>query len=122
MTIARPAAAHRRTPITLRADVPGVGWVNLPAYLQTKLADIDWDHRLPGGPAKLNAKLIGQHRLIPGTLLAVFDGSCPVWSGEIEATDMHQSSGAFLGRDRYCMREGVAALAKAHGRERWRQP
>lgn len=83
---------HRRTPITLRADVPGVGWVNLPTYLQTKIADIDWDHRLPGGPAKLNAKLIGEHRLIPGTLLAVFDGSCPVWSGEIEATDSDPQS------------------------------
>ena len=35
--------------------------------------------------------------------------------GEIEAPDIDQRAGALLGRDRFCMREGVAQFAQAHG-------
>lgn len=90
--------------------LPGDGWVNLATHLRSRLLNIDWDHRLPGGPAKVNAKLLGEHRLVPGTLLAAFDGACPVWSGEIESTDPDPQSKltSIVGRGRVdTMQDGI---------------
>ena len=41
--------------------------------------------------------------------------------GEIEAPDIDQRAGALLSSNRYCMREGIAHFAQAHGGERRRQ-
>lgn len=106
----RARAPFRRSPLSLRANLPADGWVELAPHLETRLLDVEWDHRLPGGSAKLNAKLLGEYSLVPGTLLAVFDGSCPVWSGEIESSDPDPQSKttSIVGRGRAdTMQDGI---------------
>lgn len=81
------------TPLTIRIKPPGLNWVNVTNHFGTQLVgDPSMEIAMPGGFVKASFTLAGEHRIIPGTQVAFWDGLAPCGSGEVQASEPDPTS------------------------------